>query len=433
MWRNKRVIFLSLILIIVLAVIKFTGLLDSDSKDKGNSEVSSQDRISKTNSTEPFNSQSEDKEVEEQKKILPVDNTTSKDQDHNTNYTSTASLNRRIEESENEVPETNILKLVAVGDILLGRGVEYHLDRLGKDYTYPFQFVADILRQGDIVFGDLEAPLTESTHGLDASGKIVLKSCEKAAEGLKYAGFNILNLANNHIMDYYEKGLLDTISVLGKNEVLYSGAGKTITEARKPAIIEKNGLKIAVISYTDMAELTFKGNPMLSFAAGEEKSGVTPRKYELIKEDMDYIRESVDILIVSLHWGVENSFNATDEQREFAYNLIDDGADIILGHHPHRFQGVEIYNDKPIIYSLGNFIFDQNDPNNQESFIVNMKITNKKLSSLELIPIRTIEKTHVVIPKGDEAIEMLKRELELCGKLGSKCAIVDDIIKFNIK
>jgi poly-gamma-glutamate capsule biosynthesis protein CapA/YwtB (metallophosphatase superfamily) len=328
-------------------------------------------------------------------------------------------------------PEPFYIK--AVGDIVLGRGVEYHLNNQEKDYTYPFQYVADILRSGDIIFGNLEVPMTESDHGLDPKGKYVIKSREKAAEGIKYAGFNVLNLANNHIMDYYEKGLFDTISTLEKYNIEYCGAGKNIDEARKPATLKVKDTKVAVLGYTDMAEYIYKGNPMISFAAEEDKSGVAPRKYELIKEDIEKIRENVDIIIISLHWGVEDSFEVTEEQKEFAHNLIDDGADIILGHHPHKFQGIEIYEGKPIVYSMGNFIFDQNDPLKQESFIVDMEFINNKLTSLELLPVRTISKTHIIIPKGEEAKELLKRELELCGKLGSKCAIVDDKIVFNIK
>lgn len=275
--------------------------------------------------------------------------------------------------------------------------------------------------------------MTESDHGLDPKGKYVIKSKEKAAEGVKYAGFNVLNLANNHIMDYYERGLFDTINILEKNNIEHCGAGKNIDEARKPAILKVKEIKVAVLGYTDMAEYIYKGNPMISFEAGEDKSGVVPRKYELIKEDIDEIRENVDLIIVSLHWGVEDSFEVTDEQKEFAHKLIDDGADIILGHHPHKFQGVEIYEGKPIVYSMGNFIFDQNDPLKQESFIVSIEFAGKKLISLELLPVRTISKTHIIMPKGKDAMELLKRELELCGKLGSKCAIVDDKIVFNIK
>ena len=424
--KNRKIIGSILIAVLALILMQLTGVLNYvNHKDKmGYNEITS-------------NSQNQDENTIKQDDYLAENNSekdseisnNSKTEDNAISYT-----DRRINKDiKNEEIENQPLKVVAVGDILLGRGVQYHIERVEKDYTYPFQYVADILRQGDIVFGDLEAPLTESTHGLDPNGKIVLKSPERAAEGIKYAGFNVLNLANNHIMDYYEKGLIDTITVLDKHEIAYCGAGKNIEEARKPALLEKTGLKIAVLSYTDMAELTFKGNPMLRYAAGEDKSGVAPREYEYIKEDMDSIRENVDVLIISLHWGVENSFYATEEQREFAYKLIDDGADVILGHHPHRFQGVEIYNDKPIIYSLGNFIFDQNDPNNQESFIVSMEIADEKLSALKLIPIRTIDKNHIIIPKDDEAIDMLKRELELCGELGSKCAIVDNIIEFNIK
>jgi len=414
----------------MLIGIKLTNILKSTDK---NTETSESLRTQESDN-EVLNAQVQLSKESEQQNSSNTGSALLQKHTENISDSTNNPVSRQLRENhENNKILKEPVRIVAVGDIMLGRGVEYHLNRLGKDYTYPFQYAVDILRSGDMVFGDLEAPLTESNHGLDPSGKIVLKSSEKAAEGLKYAGFNILNLANNHIMDYYEKGLLDTISVLDKHEIAYSGAGKTIDEARKPAIIEKKGVKIGVISYTDMAELIFKGNPMISFAAEKEKSGVAPRKYELIKEDIESVRENVDILIVSLHWGVEDSFHATEEQREFARKLIDDGADIILGHHPHRFQGVEIYNDKPIVYSLGNFIFDQNDPNNQESFIVNMEITDDKLSSLELIPIRTIEKTHVIIPKGEEPFEMLKRELELCGRLDSKCAIVDNVIKFNIK
>jgi poly-gamma-glutamate capsule biosynthesis protein CapA/YwtB (metallophosphatase superfamily) len=431
MWKNgKKMRLIFLLFLIAIAGVVFINVSDNIKKNKDINTVKNiSDVASRTDSTgEAGETDTNDSTVNEE---------SSSDTDASSSDSSVVS--KRLEQnllsnkSVEPINQSQSVKIVAAGDILLGRGVEYHINRVQKDFTYPFRNVADILRKGDVVFANLEAPLTESTKSLDPNGKIVLKSPQKAADGIKYAGFNVLNLANNHIMDYYEEGLLDTIEVLEKHGIAYAGAGKNINEARQPAIIEKNGLKVAVLSYTDMAELTFKGNPMLSFAADEDKSGVAPRKYELIKEDMDSIRENADILIISLHWGVENSFSVTEEQREFAYRLIDDGADIILGHHPHRFQGVEIYNGKPIIYSLGNFIFDQNDPNNQESFIVHMELKDKKLSYMQLIPVRTIEKNHIIIPKGDDAIEMLKRELELCGKLGSKCAIVNDIIEFNIK
>lgn len=330
-------------------------------------------------------------------------------------------------------------KIVAVGDILLGRGVGGRLKRENKDFIYPFLEVADILKKGDVVFGNLEEPITASTRsltGIKQGGKFVLKNDVEAIEGIKYAGFNLFSLANNHILDYYEQGLYDTMAILDKHNIKYSGAGKSLDEARKPAIMEVGSLKVGLLSYTDMSEVVYKGNPPLSFVAREDKAGVAPRPLEFndfIKSDIEKLRDKVDILIVSLHWGVEDSFDVLPSQKEFAHKLMDNGVDIILGHHPHQFQGIEVYNGKPIFYSLGNFIFDQNDPENQESFIITMDYKDNKLVGIEGVPVRTINKTHVVPQKGEDAKSILEREVKLCSELGSKCYIKDDKLYFNLK
>lgn len=329
------------------------------------------------------------------------------------------------------------IKIVAVGDILLGRGVGFRLKANGKSFTYPFEKVVNILKEGDIIFGNLEEPITSSTKGLtniDAGGKYVLKNDVEAFEGIKYAGFNLLNLANNHILDFYEEGLNETINILDKHEIAHAGAGKNLSEARKPAIIERKGIKVGMLSYTDMSEVLYMGNPPLKFIAGEGKAGVAPRyeDYRYLKEDIEALRKEVDIVIVSLHWGIEESFEVTSSQREYAYNLLDCGADIILGHHPHQFQGIEIYKGKPIIYSMGNFIFDQNDPENQETFILNMEFLGNKLVNFSATPTRTIGKTQVVPLEGDNASQLLRRQIDLNAKLGCKSFIKDDKLVFEI-
>jgi poly-gamma-glutamate capsule biosynthesis protein CapA/YwtB (metallophosphatase superfamily) len=335
-------------------------------------------------------------------------------------------------------PLAERLKIVAVGDILLGRGVESRLVKANKDYIYPFLEVADIMKKGDVVFGNLEEAITSRNHsltGIKQGGKYVLKNPVDSIKGLEYAGFNLFSLANNHILDYYEEGLYDTQAILTEYGMAYSGAGKNIEEAKKPAIIEKKGIKIGLLSYTDMAEVTYKGNPPLMFIAGENKAGVAKRPLKFddsIKNDIDKLRKEVDILMVSLHWGNEEHFEIWNTQIEFAHNLMDNGVDVILGHHPHQFQGIEIYKGKPIFYSLGNFIFDQNDPENQESFIMNMEFINNKMVSLEGIPVRTIDKTQVVPQKGEGAKNILEREIELCKKLNTKCEIKEDKLIFDL-
>ena len=311
------------------------------------------------------------------------------------------------------------LCFMAVGDIMLGRGVGMRLQKAGY-YEKAFEKVASVLNQGDIVFANLETPLTNSTHGLNNKGKIVLKGKPEASAALTSAGFNLLSLSNNHMMDYYETGLFDTMTLLDEKSISCAGGGKNLDEARKPAIIEKNGLKIGLLAYTDMAELIFAGDPYLSFAAGTEKSGLVPRKYETIREDVIKLRSQVDLLAVSLHWGTEDSFTVTSEQIEFAHKLIDDGVDMILGHHPHQFQGMEIYKGKPVLYSMGNFLFDQNDPENMESFIIDMKYKGTDLINFTAIPVRILDKSYVEIQTGEKAVNILERQAELCRKLGTE-------------
>ena len=323
--------------------------------------------------------------------------------------------------------------IVAVGDVVLGRGVDIRLQQQGRSLEYPFEKVKDLLSIGDVVFFNLETPITDSTHSLDPKGKYILKTPTRYIESIKYAGFTMANLANNHMMDYYEKGLEDTMALLDEYGIVYAGAGMNLEEARKPAIVEVKGLKVAMLGYTDMAEYTFAGNPYFKFAAEDEKPGVAPRKMDYILEDVGKIRDEVDLVIVSLHWGVEETFIVLDEMVEFAHKLIDNGVDIILGHHPHQFQGMEIYKDKPIIYSMGNFIFDQNDPENQEGFILFLKYEDTSFKSLTAVPVRTEAKTQVVLQKGEEAVHILEREKRLCEELGTTFEIFADMLVYKVR
>lgn len=336
-----------------------------------------------------------------------------------------------VEAGDAEEPEEPELRFIAVGDIMLGRGVEYWIKQNGGGYESAFEKVSHLLKQGDIVFGNLESPLTSSTKGLSKKGKIVLKGTPESVTALTSAGFNLMSLSNNHIMDYYEKGLFDTMELLDQNSIVHAGGGRNIDEARKMAVIEKNGIKVGLLAYTDMAEIVFAGDPYLSFAAGPEKSGVVPRKYETIKEDIRKNRDQVDLLVVSLHWGIEESFRISGDQVEFAHDLIDDGADIILGHHPHQFQGIELYKGKPILYSLGNFMFDQNESENMESFIVDMRYKGTELAGLSAVPVRILKKSYVEIQAGGDAAEMLARQTDLSRRLGTEPAVENDILVYK--
>ena len=342
--------------------------------------------------------------------------------DHRKDEKSKSAVNTGVQRDDTH------LHIIAVGDIMLGRGVGDSLKANGFGFLHPFTEIFDYFKNADILFGNLEQPITSLEKSLDKNYKYILKSIPEAIQGIQYAGFNMLSLANNHMMDYYWVGLDDTITILDDSDISHAGAGRDLIDARKPAIIEKKGLKIALLAYTDMAYVEYRGNPPLYFAADIHKPGVAPLRLELIQEDIQKVQEQVDIIILSLHWGEEDSFRISERQKKLAHELSDAGADIILGHHPHWFQGIEIYNGKPIVYSLGNFIFDQPSPESKESFILDFAYQDTDLTGITAIPIKTVNQIRVIPQKGDEAKKMLKRQQRLSEELGTKTTIQGDIL-----
>jgi poly-gamma-glutamate capsule biosynthesis protein CapA/YwtB (metallophosphatase superfamily) len=324
------------------------------------------------------------------------------------------------------------LRIVAVGDIMLGRGVTESLKMKGLGFSEPFADVQGLLKAGDVVFCNLEHPLTESEYSLDPNSKYVLRAAPEAAEGLEWAGFNLVSIANNHILDYYEAGLADTMAILEERDIAFAGSGENLEKARQMAVLEVNGKKIGLLAYTEFGDVLYEGDPPLRFTAWADKAGVAPLDTRLIKEDMAKAREQVDLLIVSLHWGVEDSFGVTDQQISLAHWLVEQGADIILGHHPHWFQGIELYRGKPIVYSLGNFIFDQPLPQSKESFILDFTYSQGVLSGLKAYPVGMTDRTQVTLLGGTDAVKLMEREIRLCNELGTSCQIVDGCLVFAI-
>ncbi|MEI7884993.1 MAG: CapA family protein [Clostridia bacterium] len=374
-------------------------------------------------------------ELVSEKNHLPAANEIAENAINDTS-TSAITTSEAIVEGEKLTPNASkTVKLIAVGDILLGRGVKNRVEKQPSRYLYPFEEVQGILTRNDVIFANLEEAITASSKslaGINEGGKYVLKNELEAMNGIKYAGFNLFSLANNHILDYYATGLFDTMKILDENGIKYAGAGKNLAEARKLVIIEKQGVKIGLLAYTDMAENVYKGSPAISFGADNDKAGVAPNNLEYIKEDIFNAKGKVDILIVSLHWGTEYTYDIATEQVETAHGIIDAGADMLIGHHTHRFQGIELYRGKPIFYSLGNFIFDQNEPLNQQGFMMEMEIKDSKLTRLTGIPYKIIDKARIKMQVGASGAEMINREIALCQELNTKSFLEADKIVFEL-
>ena len=278
----------------------------------------------------------------------------------------------------NKIQEKNSeITIFVVGDIMLDRGVEYKIGEEGKgDYKFPFLKIADELKKADLVIGNLEGPISDK--GEKVGSIYSFRADPKAVEGLKYAGFDILSVANNHIFDYGREALEDTFKRLKEAGIEYVGGGFDKKEAYSSLIKEINGTKIGFLAYTDLGPEVWE--------ATEGKSGIAwidEKNLEKIKKGIEAAKQKSDVLIVSLHSGEEYAANPTSFQTSFARFAIDTGADLVVGHHPHVVQKIERYKDGWIAYSLGNFVFDQNfSANTMEGSNLKITIKNKKIESI---------------------------------------------------
>ncbi|HEY8500269.1 MAG TPA: CapA family protein [Clostridia bacterium] len=269
--------------------------------------------------------------------------------------------------------------LYFTGDILLDRGVMTYMEQYG--YDYPFLKIKDAFKDGDIVCGNLEGPLTEGGIPSLKDPRYIFRFPPSIAQNLKDAGFNMLNLANNHTMDHGAKGLTDTMNKLNEYGIAWFGAGSNIKEASSPVFVNIGGTTIGFLGYSAF--------PPEGYFHTQEKPNISMLDESSMGESIINARKKCDFLVVSFHWGREFDPYPDNTQKNTAYIAIDNGADIVIGHHPHVCQGVEEYNGKYIFYSLGNFIFDkQIPPGTDKGAVVKLHIQNGKLKKWELLPVK---------------------------------------------
>ena len=298
------------------------------------------------------------------------------------------------------------------GDTMLGRLVNKKMDQMG--YTYVWGNVLPILKKNDINLINLETTLTKNEKNVPKAFNF--KATPDKVQALKEANIHVVNLANNHMLDFYDKGLLETLQTLDRAGIKHVGAGKNISEARKPVIIEKNGINIGFIGYTDYPQ---------NWRATKDKPGTNVIKIgdiEQIKNDIKKVREKVDLLIMSIHWGPNKRQRPTKEFQEFAHKIIDVGIDIIHGHSAHVFQGIELYKEGLILYDTGDFVDDYMvGPviRNDWSFLFQVTVSKTGIKKLKLVPL-LINNIQVNIATGKERDKIVKHIKKLSRELGTK-------------
>jgi len=294
-----------------------------------------------------------------------------------------------IKATQNLVSETPVapeLTLGFVGDIMLDRSVRIRVNKnLSGDYNKLFEHAA-FLKTPDITFANLEGPVSDK--GRDVGSIYSFRHDPAIIPAMKNAGIDIVSFANNHVGDWSEFAFKDSIERLRAEGMLICGAGMTQTEAETPTIIEESGIRIGFLCFSDVG-------PNWLQASGEAP-GILIASDPHFEDIVRNAAQDVSALVVSFHFGDEYEPVHNIRQEALATRAVDAGADLIVGHHPHVVQDIDHYNGAPILYSLGNFIFDQYfSPETMRGLFVTTKLVGGTFT--EVTPHRTVYDQNSVV------------------------------------
>lgn len=312
------------------------------------------------------------------------------------------------------------MRFVLVGDVMLGRLVNETLKR--EPATYPWGDTLPLFQQSDFRACNLECALADHGAPWSATPKIFhFRSDAKNVAALQAAGMTAVSLANNHALDFGEEALFEMLQTLDHARIARAGAGRTLDEAARPAVIEMQGLRVGWLAWSDNEPdwAATATRPGIFYVPTRVMSQRARRLFDLIgqlKED------GVDWVVVSAHWGPNWGTAPPADHPPFARALIDAGADLIVGHSGHVVRGVEFYRGRPILYCVGDFVDDYAvDPQerNDRSYLVSLEIVGRRLRSLRLYP-TVIREMRAMLATGGEAQEIAARVQRRCADLGTE-------------
>jgi hypothetical protein len=267
------------------------------------------------------------------------------------------------------------LRLFAVGDVNLGDRVALAMSVYGV--RYPWLHVAPVLRRADIAVANLECAV--STRGSPWPGKqYTFRGRPRALRAMaRYASVDVVSVANNHSLDYGRLAFADTLRYAREFGMKTIGGGRDLAAARRPAILGRGGIRVALLGYSDVRPL--------GFDAGANTSGAAPAFPWYITPDVRRARERADVVVVYFHWGIERTFTPNARQRFLARVSFDAGAHVVLGAHPHVLQPFESPRRRRLVaWSLGNFVFGANTPGTERTGILRMALGSRGVNSYSL-------------------------------------------------
>lgn len=284
------------------------------------------------------------------------------------------SINDIIEESVGV--EKGNLSITVTGDVMFGRNMP---GVLSLDSS-PYRYVDNVTGNTDILLVNTENPFT--TSGDAVKPDVPLKASPDYIPLLNgTSGMVISANANNHVFDYGIEGMRDSIENLDSYGIAHIGAGENKAEATKPITIEKEGHKISVFNYMDSENFQEYDQSVMPKATDDGPGYSAWDNEESVEQIRQAKENGSDIIIVYMHYGNEYSRSPNENQKEISHLAIDAGASAVVGSHAHVTQGIEMYNGKPIFYNLGNFMFDQSNPNTHTAYFVEFDVKNENVTA----------------------------------------------------
>ncbi len=273
------------------------------------------------------------------------------------------------------------ISVIFVGDIMLSRDVNDRM-RAYNDYFYPFLELEGFLNNADLTFGNLESPILYGNYV--PVNSFSFDAHPETAKSMAKAGFDVLSMANNHAGNMGQAGFLKSFEKINENGMYYTGAAKKRSDLDQQGVItEVEGIKIGWLAYAYGPS---------HYGTDGDYPGMALMDIEKMKKDVERLKKETNHVFVSMHAGTEYTENISGQQRDFAQAAIDQGASMVIGHHPHVVQRVERYNDGFIMFSLGNFIFDQMwSQNTRRGLATKIYLDKENINRFEYYPIKIFD------------------------------------------
>ncbi len=306
------------------------------------------------------------------------------------------------------------ISLNAGGDVIPARHVAQQMAKHGV--SWPFKEIAPVSRDADIVYADLECPLT-NRYPAPYSG-MVFSAPAKTINGVEMLGVDVVTLANNHTTNFGADALTDTIKLLKQHGIKYAGGGSNYAEAHRPAIVETNGFKFAFLSYNGIKGSidATSDSPGVSWIGIEPWYPDNPADWQTVASDIREAKKQADFVVTAFHWSKEYEYHPNPSMVILAHQACDAGADMVIGQHPHSIQSFENYNGKLIAYSLGNFIFDQRFSEQvRQGVVLKCKFKNNVPVSFDLVPYRVNDACQTIPVNGTVAKKLYTKIFQISG------------------